>query len=131
MESSSGKLNLPDGIGRAGEAAAASFIRRETGMDLIETNFRTREGEIDIVARENDGFVFIEVKTRTNRKFGGASEQISTRKALRLQTAAQLYLEKAESPNSDWRIDVVTVEMTRSGRIVNIEHIRNAIEDQR
>jgi putative endonuclease len=131
LESSSGKLNLPDGIGRAGEAAAASFIRRETGMDLIETNFRTREGEIDIVARENDGFVFIEVKTRTNRKFGGASEQISTRKALRLQTAAQLYLEKAESPNSDWRIDVVTVEMTRSGRIVNIEHIRNAIEDQR
>ena len=52
MVASSGTLNLPPGIGRAGEAAARVFVVENLGYEIAETNFRVREGEIDIVARD-------------------------------------------------------------------------------
>ena len=121
---------MPDGTGRAGEAAACSYVERELGFEIVETNFRTREGEIDIVARDSGTYVFIEVKTRTNRKFGEGRDQISLTKALRLQTTAQRFIENLESPGEiDWRIDVVSVEMGRSGVVKQIDHIPHAIEE--
>ena len=133
MGSSSGKLNLPPGTGRAGESAARAYLTRELGYEIAATNYRTREGEIDIVARDNAGdnecLVFIEVKTRTNRAFGAGSEQVSAKKSLRLQAVAQSYLAENDLENSDWRIDLITVEMDRSGRVSRIEHIESAIEE--
>jgi putative endonuclease len=67
-------------------------VTQELGYKIAETNFRTREGEIDIVATDNGIQVFIEVKTRSNRGFGSGVEQISTRKAQRIQATAQRYL---------------------------------------
>ncbi|MCH8910999.1 MAG: YraN family protein [Chloroflexi bacterium] len=55
MGSSSGKLNLPPGTGRAGESAARAYLTRELGYEIVATNYRSREGEIDIVARDNAG----------------------------------------------------------------------------
>lgn len=130
MDSFSGNLNLPPGTGRAGEAAARAYVTQNLGYEIVETNFRTREGEIDIVARSGVDFVFIEVKARTSKKFGHGVEQISSAKALRLQTAAQRYLEQSESGDVEWRIDLLSVEMTRSGRVLDIEHVENAIEYQ-
>ena len=69
------------------------------------TNYRTREGEIDIVARAGARLVFFEVKTRTNRAFGSGVEQISVQKSLRLQVVAQSYLAKNDLENSVWRTD--------------------------
>ncbi|MCH7971723.1 MAG: YraN family protein [Chloroflexi bacterium] len=132
MGSSSGKLNLPPGTGRAGESAARAYLTRELGYEIVATNYRSREGEIDIVARDNAGdnecLVFIEVKTRTNRAFGAGSEQVSAKKSLRLQAAAQSYLAENDLEHSDWRIDLISVEMDRSGRVSRIEHIESAIE---
>ena len=132
MGSSSGKLNLPPGTGRAGESAARAYLTRELGFEIVATNYRTRDGEIDIVARDNAGdsecLVFIEVKTRTNRAFGAGSEQVSAKKSLRLQAAAQSYLAENDLEHSDWRIDLISVEMDRSGRVSRIEHIESAIE---
>ncbi len=130
MDSFSGNLNLPPGTGRAGEAAARAYVTQNLGYEIVETNFRTREGEIDIVARSGVDFVFIEVKARTSKKFGHGVEQISSAKALRLQTAAQRYLEQSESGDVEWRIDLLSVEMTRSGRVLDIEHVETAIEYQ-
>ena len=73
--------------------------------------------------------VFIEVKTRTNRAFGAGIEQVSAKKSLRLQAAAQSYLAENDLENSDWRIDLISVEMDRSGRVSRIEHIESAIEE--
>ena len=133
MGSSSGKLNLPPGTGRAGESAARAYLTRELGYEIVATNYRSREGEIDIVARDNAGhsecLVFIEVKTRTNRAFGAGSEQVSAKKSLRLQAVAQSYLAENDLENSDWRIDLISVEMDRSGRVSRIEHIESAIEE--
>jgi putative endonuclease len=132
MVASSGTLNLPPGIGRAGEAAARVFVVENLGYEIAETNFRVREGEIDIVARDAaaDFVVFIEVKTRTNRAFGTGAEQISDRKAQRLQSAAQRYLSQNDLDNVDWRIDLISLEMSKSGQVHAIEHIQSAIEDQ-
>ena len=130
MDSSSGKLRLPPGVGRAGEAAAAAFVTQELGYKIVETNFKTREGEIDIVATDNGIQVFIEVKTRSNRGFGSGVEQISTHKAQHLQATAQRYLAENSLVDAEWRIDLLSVEMSRSGRVRNIEHIQSAIEDQ-
>jgi putative endonuclease len=130
MESSSGKLKLPPGTGRAGEAAARSYVIEKLGYSIAETNFRTREGEIDIVASDNEMVVFIEVKTRTNRKFGAGVEQISNSKAERLQATAQRYLAQNDLDNADWRIDLLSIEMDRRGRVLEVEHVQYAIEDQ-
>jgi putative endonuclease len=130
LDSSSGKLRLPPGIGRAGEAAARVFVTQELGYKIAETNFRTREGEVDIVATDNGTWVFIEVKTRSNHGFGSGVEQISTRKAQRLQATAQRFLAENDLYEVNWRIDLLSIEMSRSGRVGNIEHIPSAIEDQ-
>ncbi len=129
-------MNLPPGTGRAGEAAARAYASDELGYEIVATNFRTREGEIDIVAwdrasgvtAENTCLVFVEVKTRTNRAFGAGSEQLSAKKSLRLQATAQGYLAENDLEDADWRIDLISVEMDRSGRVSHIEHIESAIE---
>ncbi|MBT4124884.1 MAG: YraN family protein [Chloroflexi bacterium] len=130
MSNSSGKLNLPHGTGRAGEAAARSFVSIELGLDIAQCNFRTREGEIDIIAKSGVEYIFFEVKTRTNKKFGSGVEQISARKALRLQTTGQRYLEQIGAENADWRIDLLSVEMDKTGRVQKVTHVENAIEEQ-
>ncbi len=133
MGPSSGKLNLPPGTGRAGESAARAYVSGELGYQIVATNYRTTLGEIDIIARDNarghESLVFIEVKTRTNRAFGAGREQVSAKKSLRLQAVAQSYLADNDLEDSDWRIDLVSVEMDRSGRVFPIEHIESAIEE--
>ncbi|MCZ6538652.1 MAG: YraN family protein [Chloroflexi bacterium] len=129
MGPSSGNLNLPPGIGRAGESAARAHVSRELGYEIVATNYQTRAGEIDIVARDDDWIVFVEVKTRTNRAFGTGNEQVSAKKSLRLQAAAQSYLAEHDLENSDWRIDLISVKMDRSGLVSHIEHVESAIEE--
>jgi putative endonuclease len=130
VESSSGKLNLPPGTGRAGEAVVRSYVVEILGYEITDTNFRNREGEINIVDRDDGMIIFIEVKTRTNQKFGAAIEQISSSKAQRLQATAQRYLSQNDLENAECRIDLLSIEMDRRGRVSNVEHVQYAIEDQ-
>lgn len=130
LDRSVGKLNLPPGIGKAGEAAAHTFVSKNLGYKILETNFRTPAGEIDIVAKSGETLVFIEVKTRTNRAFGYGVEQISSTKAMKLQLTGQRFLEVSGNTNADWRIDLLSVLMTKIGQVTDITHIENAIEFQ-
>ena len=130
MESPGGKLNLPEGVGRAGEAAARSHVVNELGYIVLETNFRTREGEVDIVARDSEWIVFIEVKTRTNHAFGSGIEQIASKKSLRLQAAALRFLAENDLENSEWRIDLLSIDMDRAGHVTHVQHVKSAIEEQ-
>ena len=129
LASSTGKLNLPPGIGRAGEAVARSYVINELGYEIVETNFRTQGGEIDIIAKTSSQFVFFEVKTRTNKSYGLGIEQISGRKAVRLQETAQRFLEN-HSADVDWRIDLLSIQMSKSGSVNDIQYIKFAIEEQ-
>lgn len=107
-------------IGKLGEVQAVDFLKNQ-GFKIIETNFRSKFGEIDIIAVENNTLVFVEVKSRSSRMFGLPEEAVGYRKLVHLQkTAAHFRLNRQYLPESE-RIDVVAIE-TDSGRL---ELIRN------
>lgn len=84
-----GKKNLVSG--RWGEAVVATDLRRR-GWTILESGFRCRGGEIDLVVRNEQYLVFVEVKLRKNDKFGTAAEAVNYRKQQRLRLAAETYL---------------------------------------
>lgn len=121
-------LNLPPGSGRAGESAAQAHIR-SLGYEILALNFRTREGEVDMVARDGDTLAFVEVKTRRQFRYGLPEEAITAAKASRIKATAQTYLAEHGITQADWRIDLVAVEMDPAGRPTRVELIRNAVTD--
>jgi putative endonuclease len=93
--------------GDAEERAAAYLSGR--GLQIVSRNYRTRLGEIDLVAREGEVLVFVEVRMRASGHFGGALESITPRKQRRIQVAAWQYLSQwAQPPRC--RFDVVAIE---------------------
>ncbi len=114
--------------GKKGEKLAREFLGNN-GYDIIETNYRCPEGEIDIVARQQNTLVFVEVRTKTSRTFGSPEESITPVKAARLRTLAARYGQDHDYLPVAWRIDVVAVEMNKSGRLSRIEIIENAVSE--
>ncbi len=113
-------------LGELGERWAREYLQRN-GYHIRETNFRCREGEIDIVA-EHEGFlVFIEVRTKTGSRFGTPEESVTAAKQERLAAVAMSYLQTHDGLPSEWRIDVVAIEVSLKGRVVRTELIRNAV----
>jgi putative endonuclease len=114
--------------GIKGEKLACEFLGRN-GYDIVETNYRCPEGEIDIVARQRETLVFIEVRTKTSRQFGGPEESITPVKAARLRTLAAQYSQSHQDLPEARRIDVVAIQMDRDGRASHIEIIENAVSE--
>ena len=79
--------------GAQAEGLAADFLERR-GLAILARNFRTRRGEIDLVARDGDTLVFVEVRLRARSDFGGAAESVTARKQQRIVSAAQAYLSR-------------------------------------
>jgi putative endonuclease len=77
--------------GAAAEALAADFLIAR-GLTIVERNFRCRTGEIDLIARERETLVFVEVRLRRSAAFGGAAASITTAKRQRIARAARFYL---------------------------------------
>ncbi|MFC1962811.1 YraN family protein [Chloroflexota bacterium] len=113
-------------IGSQGERIAQDFLK-EKGYRLLDTNFRSREGEIDIIARKGKCIVFIEVRTRSNQSFGTPEESITSTKKERLVRLALAYLQDHPSPSSDWRIDMVAIELDGK-KVTRVELIENAVQ---
>lgn len=113
--------------GILGEKLAAELLA-DKGYRIVETNFRCPEGEIDIVARDADYLVFVEVRAKRSRRFGTPEESITQRKKERIRAAAARYREQHEDLPELWRIDVVAVEMV-GARLSRVDHIVNAIGD--
>lgn len=114
-------------LGSQGEKIAQDFLKKK-GYRLLDTNFRSREGEIDIVARKGKCLVFVEVRTRSSQSFGTPEESITSTKKERLIRLALAYLQGHPSPHSDWRIDMVAVEL-HGQQVTRIELIENAVQD--
>jgi len=117
------------GLGRLGERLAADYLRRH-GYFIRETNYRCPIGEMDIVATEGDCLVFVEVRTRRGRELGLPEESITPAKQAKLTEVAQTYLEERGETATNWRIDVVAVELTPGGRLRRIELIKNAVSEE-
>jgi len=115
-------------VGILGEKLAKDFLEKE-GYHIIETNYRSPEGEIDIVAEHGVYLVFIEVRTKTSREFGAPEESITRAKQERMKATAAYYQQTHHNLPPQWRIDVVAVELNKQGKLSRIEIIENAVSD--
>jgi len=114
--------------GKMGEKLACEFLGNN-GYHIVETNYRCPEGEIDIVARQKETLVFIEVRTKTSRRYGVPEESITPVKAARLRTLAAHYAQSHQGLPEARRIDVVAIQMNKDGLASRIEIIENAVSE--
>ncbi|MDE6276293.1 MAG: YraN family protein [Clostridia bacterium] len=91
-----------------GENAAVEYLKKQ-GYTILERNFSTKVGEIDIIVQDKDTIVFVEVKARENTKFGQPIESITPQKVHHIIRTAQWYLTAKRKYNSPCRFDVVEV----------------------
>lgn len=101
-------------LGQEAEEAAACWLRR-AGLAVLERNVRFREGEIDLVCRDGDAIVFVEVKCRRAQWGEGPGDALSWEKRRRLLRLAQHYLRARRLDGARCRFDVVAVTIERGG----------------
>lgn len=113
-------------LGRWGEDLAARHLE-SLGYTIIARNWRYGRGEIDLVAQAGQLLIFAEVKTRRGRDLGTPEEGVTPAKARQLLQLAQAYLFKNNLTDIEWRVDMVAVELDKSGKLLRCEHIPNAV----
>lgn len=111
-------------LGREGERLAALFLEKQ-GLVIVERNFRTRSGEIDLVARDKKELVFVEVKTRSSTAFGSALEAVGPRKCRQIVRVASEYLLQNQGFDQAIRFDVIGILIADS---VHYEYVKNAFD---
>lgn len=113
-------------LGAWGERLAAEYLRKK-GMRLVETNFRCRFGEIDLICRDKKYLVFVEVKLRKDDRFAAPREFVDFRKQQRLRTTAEYYLSTREL-DVPCRFDVVEIYAPMGLETVHpeIHHLEDA-----
>ena len=113
-------------LGNRGEEIAATFLIKN-GYSILQRNYRRQFGEIDIIAKDGEDLVFIEVKTRTSDMFGTPFHSVHRKKQQQIITTAQEYLVRHNLCDSPVRFDVISIEF-RSEQNPVIELIKNAFD---
>ncbi len=111
--------------GKKGEDIAVDFLNKKK-YKILKRNFRTRNGEIDIIAKDRDCYVFVEVKFRRNNDFGQPFEFVDKNKINRLIKAIKYYFLKEGLNNVDYRIDIISIT---EEPIKKIEHFEDITRD--
>lgn len=119
------RILTPQQRGRAAEDASASFLSSQ-GYEILRRNVRTRLGEIDMIAREGEFLVFLEIRSRRHDGLGLPQETVAYRKQDRLRRLARLYLAAERNPDCLCRFDVVGVLIDLDGTVRSIELIKDA-----
>jgi len=114
--------------GKTGEKEALKFLKK-SGYRILEKNFRTRFGEIDLIAKDNNTVVFVEVKTRTGDGFGLPKDAVTLRKKRHILMVSKEYLASKDILPNDVsvRFDVIGVKL--NGK-VRLEHIKDAFGEE-
>ena len=110
--------------GRVGEVAARRHLKR-AGLKFLTANFRTKSSEIDLVFRDGDCLVFVEVKARTEGGWTRPAAAVDQRKRGLLGQAAKEYLRRLGNPETKFRFDIVEV-LLRAGAVSEVRHLPNA-----
>ena len=113
-------------VGERGERIAEAYLRGQ-GFVILEKNYRGRTGEIDIVAREGETIVFVEVKARRNLAYGPPQLAVTPFKQRQISRTALTWLAHRRKQNAAARFDVVAI-LAPEGDVPRIDHIRNAFE---
>lgn len=114
-------------LGREGEDLAARFLSKQ-GYRILERNYSTRSGEIDLIALHDGAVVFVEVKTRSSDSFGAPELAVTPRKQQRMVKAALAYIKQRKLHQVPCRFDIVAITAVAER---DVEHIRNAFEMDR
>lgn len=112
-------------LGRKGEDEAVRFLS-SLGYRLLERNYRSRFGEVDLIAKDGAAIVFVEVKTRASDLYGTPKHSVDNRKQRRISLASQDYMVRNGLTESEARFDVVSIMEGNSG--FTVEHVKNAFE---
>lgn len=112
-------------LGKSGEEAATNFLK-ENGYKILVRNYKTKLGEVDIIALDKDTLCFIEVKTRYSLKFGSPLEAVSKFKQRQISKAALKFLKENNLLNKRARFDVVSV--IYSDEVPKLDLVKNAFE---
>jgi putative endonuclease len=122
-------------LGRLGESLAANYLRRK-GYKIIGRNYKSKIGELDLIAAKDKSLVFVEVKTRTGNTVAEPFEAVDWKKRKKLLKLADGYLafggiKNLNSVFEETRIDVISILMSKDGHIRSLEHIKDAVIDDR
>ncbi len=112
--------------GQYGEALAAQALE-SFGYAIVDRNWRCPTGEVDIIARDGETWVFVEVKLRRGRGAGTPEEAVSDRKQQRLLRVAQAYLAELELDDVQWRVDVIAIDLSDDDLVWRLDHYRDAV----
>ncbi len=110
-------------IGRIGETEAVGYLEKK-GFVILERNYRAERGEIDIIAREGDTLVFVEVKTKRQDGFGEPEDWVGRKKQDQIAKVAMRYLQEKNLDNVDCRFDVIAIGYENGKK--KISHIQDA-----
>lgn len=119
-----------DALGLAGERLAERFLRRR-GLKVIARRFRTPAGELDLVMRDGDAIVFVEVKTQTSRKYIDPEQRVTAEKRRRMLRAARAFLAQMRWTERACRFDVVAITAGDGGADPQIDYFPDAFAPSR
>ena len=114
--------------GDLGEQLARQFLKKK-GYRIIETNYRCKMGEIDIVATHRGCLVLVEVRTKSNPNYGPPEESITKEKALHMERTAEYYRQQHPKVPADWRIDLIAIELDACSKVERLEHLESVLEE--
>jgi putative endonuclease len=119
-------MNEKQILGKWGEQKAGEYLI-ENGFEILKLNERTEYGEIDLVARDGEEIVFVEVKTRSSSSFGDPEISVNTRKQRHLLDSTSAIIQMNPDLGDSWRIDVISIEGSPRIGVQRIEWFQNAI----
>ena len=105
--------------GKRSEIIAADYLKKK-GYKILETNYKNKVGEIDVIAKDKDYLVFVEVKARFSQKFGHPFEAIDERKQQKIQAVASLYMVKNHKYGTNCRFDAISILGLENPEITHI-----------
>ncbi|MFC1488805.1 YraN family protein [Thermodesulfobacteriota bacterium] len=118
-------VNRRQKFGQESESMAVRHLKKN-GYKILEQNYRTKLGEIDIIAKDRDTLVFVEVKAKRTDLFGSPKEAVTHKKQVKISKVALLYLNATNQSNAKARFDVVAIISTEDS--TSIEIVKNAFE---
>lgn len=118
-------MNKKQNLGKQGEFIAQKYLE-SINYKIIETNYRCKFGEADIIATKNNEIAFVEVKTRSQEKYGTPAEAVTLAKKRHIYNVAEYYLFNIDKDKINISLDIIEVYMQRNSK-PRINFLKNAI----